>query len=70
MEHQEVVSEIDKLQEDIKELENENFDLKEEIARMDIAFDPILKITGSDPDDAIKRMCKELLIEFSLIQSN
>ena len=51
------------------ELVNEdNNDLRELISNFDLSLDPILSL--GDPNDAIKRVCKQLLIDHSLIEFN
>ena len=70
LEHEEITNDLRGLQSELEELQDSNMKLKSDIARMDLAFDPILKFTGTDPDDSIRLLCKKMLVEHQLIGSN
>lgn len=70
LEHEEITNGLRGLQIELEELQDSNMKLKSDIARMDLAFDPILKFTGTDPDDSIRLLCKKMLVEHHLIGSN
>ena len=69
LEHEEITNDLHELQSELEELQDSNMKLKSDIARMDLAFDPILKFTGADPDDSIRLLCKQMLVEHHLINS-
>lgn len=44
--------------------------MKSKIATIDLSLDPLRQFAGNDPDDAIRRLCKTLMIEHNLITVN
>ena len=61
---------IQSLKEQIGEIKMDNEKMKRKISDLDIATDPLKQFSGSDPDDAIRQLCKQVLIEHKLITAN
>ena len=70
MDFDEAQSDIEALQEEIEHLTRANNRMKSKISAFDLSLDPFKQFAGSDPDDAVRRACKALLIEHNLINLN
>ena len=68
MKHNEIYDGLQSMMTEIELVNEDNNDLRELISNFDLSLDPILSL--GDPNDAIKRVCKQLLIDHSLIEFN
>ena len=66
--HKEIYEGLQSMMTEIELVNEDNKDLRELISSFDLSLDPILRL--GDPNDAIKRICKQLLIDNSLIAFN
>ena len=68
MKHNEIYDGLQAMMTEIELVNEDNNELRELISNFDLSLDPILSL--GDPNDAIKRVCKQLLIDHSLIEFN
>ena len=68
MKHNKIYDGLQAMMTEIELVNEDNNDLRELISNFDLSLDPILSL--GDPNDAIKRVCKQLLIDHSLIEFN
>ena len=66
--HKEIYDGLQSTMADLELVNQDNKDLRDLISNFDLSLDPILSL--GDPNDAIKRICKQLLIDHSLIDFN
>lgn len=64
--HKEIYDGLQSMITEIELVSADNKDLRDLISSFDLSLDPILRL--GDPNDAIKRICKQLLIENNLLE--
>ena len=65
--HDEINKQLVNLRDEVDQANHDNEQLRKSISDLDLSLDPLL--TLGDPDEVIKRICKNLLIEQGLIDS-
>ena len=65
--HDEINKQLVNLRDEVDQANHDNEQLRKSISDLDLSLDPLL--TLGDPDEVIKRICKKLLIEQGLIDS-
>ena len=65
--HDEINKQLVQLRDEVDQANQDNDQLRKSISDLDLSLDPLL--TLGDPDEVIKRICKNLLTEHGLIDS-
>ena len=65
--HDEINKRLVNLRDEVDQANHDNEQLRKSISDLDLSLDPLL--TLGDPDEVIKRICKNLLVEQGLIDS-
>ena len=65
--HAEINDELLKLKDEVDQINEDNEQLRETIADLDLSLDPLLSL--GDPNEMIKRICKTMLLEHDLIDA-